>query len=491
MMNSAVDLITDWHVESRAAPKHRVQAGATSELARRPCRWPAKSSSALAGLMPSLHSVECFTILLTVLWNSDPNQDGIMNRLAPCALLAVLSLTYSSMLQAENWSRFRGDNGNGISDLKGVPTSWSDGNYAWNVELPGVGHAAPIVWGNSLFATSAEDEGRVRHLICLDATSGETKWTRSIGMNDSHKHIKSSWASSSPVTDGELVYVSFADKESYLVNAYTFSGELVWRRNIGSFESQHGLGVSLMLYKDTLIVPNDQDGPSTIMALNKKTGQTVWSTLREFKVTSYSTPIVVPDRKGNDQLICVCDKMGITSLNPDTGKLNWRTQSFPLRTVASPVYADGLLIASCGQGGGFGVQQIAVSSDGELDANGNAKIVWERKKTIPYVPTPIVYQGHLYEWSDLGVAACVELKTGKDVWVERLGGNYSGSPICIDGKIYCVSEAGEVVVIAAGPEFKELGRTAIGDPSNSTPIVANGRLYLRTYHRLVAIKAQE
>jgi outer membrane protein assembly factor BamB len=414
-----------------------------------------------------------------------------MNRTTKNALVATICLLSTTALQAENWSRFRGDNGTGISHLKGVPTSWSAGNYDWNIELPGIGHAAPIVWGNDLFVTSAENKGAVRYFFCLDASTGKTKWVKKIAMSDSHKHNKSSWASSSPVTDGKLVYVAFADRENYLVNAYTFSGDLVWRRDVGEFESQHGLGVSLTLYNDMLIVPNDQDGPSKIMALNKHTGKTVWRTIRNLRRTSYATPIIVPDGKGKSQLVCVSGMMGITSLNPENGVMNWRSQGFPLRTVASPVYGEGLIIASCGQGGRYGVRQFAVKASGDLDENGQAKIVWERKKVIPYVPTPVVYKGHLYEWSDEGIAACVELKTGKNVWVERIGGNYSGSPICIDGKLYCISENGEVVVIAASPQFKELGRTALDDPSHSTPTVANGRLYLRSYHRLSALKARK
>jgi len=412
-----------------------------------------------------------------------------MMRLALLSVVTTFALGTNSV-SAENWSRFRGDNGVGISDQKGIPTSWSDGNYKWNIELPGVGHAAPIIWGDNLFVTAATDRGFIRRLLCLNPATGKEKWTREIPMSDSHKHSKSSWASSTPVTDGKLVYVAFADIERYLVSAYDFDGNLTWRRSLGEYESQHNLGVSLFLFDGMLICPNDQKGPSRVVALDAATGKTRWSTVRDHRKTSYATPIVVPDKDGKPQLICVSGNMGITSLNPYTGVMNWQGQSFPLRTVASPVYGNGLLIASCGQGGRWGVQQMAVSLNGDLDEDGRAKIVWERKKIIPYVPTPVVYEGHLYEWSDEGICACVDLDTGKDIWVKRLGGNYSGSPICIDGKLYCIAEDGEVVVIAASPEFKELGRTQLGDPSHSTPAVANGRLFLRSFHRLACLEAQ-
>lgn len=395
-----------------------------------------------------------------------------------------------SLARAENWPRFMGANGSGVSPQKGIPTIWSEGNLAWNIELPGEGHSAPIIWEKDLFITSAEDKGVTRHLLCLDAVSGAEKWRRSIGMSESGKHLKSSWASSTPATDGKLVYVAFADQEKYLVSAYDFKGNLVWRRDVGDFESQHNLGVSLMLFEDMLIVPNEQDGPSSMIALDKATGATRWRTLTEIAKVSYSTPIVIPDAAGKPQLICASQAMGIMSLNPHTGDRNWASGPFPLRTVASPVYGNGLLIASCGQGGRYGVSQIAVDATGKLDDKGQPKIVWERKKLIPYVPTPIVYEGHLYEWSDEGIVSCVSLKDGSDVWSKRIGGNYSGSPLCIDGKIYGVSEKGDVVVIKAAPEYELLGTTPLGESSHSTPSVANGRAYFRTFKRLICLPAK-
>ena len=241
-------------------------------------------------------------------------------------LLFVVTATVLStnFVSAENWSRFRGDNGVGISQQKGIPTSWSAGNYKWNIELPGVGHAAPIVWDDNLFVTAATDRGFIRRLLCLDPATGKEKWTREIAMSDSHKHSKSSWASSTPVTDGKLVYVAFADIERYLVSAYDFDGNLAWRRSLGEYESQHNLGVSLALFEDMLICPNDQKGPSRVIALDKATGKTRWSTVRDHRKTSYSTPIVVPDKDGKPQLICVSGNMGITSLNPYTGVMNWQ-----------------------------------------------------------------------------------------------------------------------------------------------------------------------
>lgn len=396
----------------------------------------------------------------------------------------------SGPIYAGNWPQFRGPDGTGVSSEKNIPVTWSPGDYKWDVAIEGTGHAAPIIWEDHVFVTSAEDEGAVRSLVCLNAKSGQQRWSRSIGMNRSKKHQKSSWASSTPVTDGERVYVAFADKENYLVAAYDFAGELVWRRNLGAFESQHGLGVSPILFEDMLIVPNDQDGPSFIVALDRQSGTTKWvSDQRSFREASYSTPIIIQDKGQPAQLICLSGAMGVTGLDPHTGALQWRTEEFPLRTVASPVYGGGLIIASCGQGGRLGVKQIAVDPR-HWDKNGQASIKWTREKLIPYVPTPIVLGEYLFEWSDLGIVTCVALPTGKEVWTQRVGGEYSSSPLCIDGKLYGVDEDGRVVVIEAGPEFKELGTAELGDNSNSTPAVANGRLFLRTFQRLKCLEAK-
>ncbi len=406
------------------------------------------------------------------------------------AVFCLATLIVTPLAYAGNWPQFRGPDGTGVSSEKNIPVTWSPGDYQWDVAIEGVGHAAPVIWDDSVFVTSAEDSGAIRHLVCLDAKSGQKRWTRSIGMNRSKKHEKSSWASSTPATDGERVYSAFADKENYLVDAYNFDGELVWRRNLGAFESQHGLGVSLLVFEDTLIVPNDQDGPSFITALDRKTGKTKWvSAGRSFREASYSTPIIVREKGQPAQLICPSGAMGITGLDPHTGTLNWRTEEFPLRTVASPVYGGGLVIASCGQGGRFGVKQIAVDPF-QKDDQGHAVVKWTREKLIPYVPTPIVFADRLYEWSDQGIITCVDLKSGKDLWTHRMGGNYSGSPLCIDGKLYGVEESGKVMVIEAGLAFKELGTAELGDGCHSTPAVANGRLFLRTFERLKCLEAK-
>ena len=401
--------------------------------------------------------------------------------------LLLFSLSARSAV-AQNWTRFRGANGAGISNTTGIPTKWSPADYHWKIKLPGVGHASPVIWKNRLFITSAIDKGAERYLFCLDAESGKTIWKRTTGLNRSHKHAKGSWASATPAVDGERVYVAFADRETYFLAAYDFQGKLVWRRSLGPFDSQHGQGVSPIIFENLVIIPNDQKGPSSIVAFNKKTGKTVWSVLRTIRKTSYATPMIYRRKGKRPQLICASGAMGVTSLDPYTGRQNWVTGSFPLRTVASPIEADGLIIQSCG-GGGVGKLLIAVDPSGSGDVS-KSHIKYSRDVRLPYVPTPVAYKGHVYLWNDNGVANCIEAKTGKTLWTKRVGGKYSGSPICIDGKLYAMSERGDVVIIAASPKYQFISRIPLDDPSHATPAVANGNLYLRTFHHLVCLKAR-
>jgi outer membrane protein assembly factor BamB len=402
------------------------------------------------------------------------------------ALSAIL-LAAGQAGWADNWPRFRGRDGSGVAPEQGIPTSWKVGDFAWVVELPGEGHGQPVIWDQHLFVTTATDDGLVRSLICLHAETGELRWSRSMGFNTHKKHKKNSYASTTPATDGERVYVTFADNERYCLAAYDFSGELLWRVWLGPFVSQHGVGASPVVFEDLVIVANDQDGPSSIVAYDRRDGRLVWSTLRDFREASYATPLIIEPAGSKPQLIVLSGATGLNSLDPWTGAVNWRSEPLPKRTVASPAYACGLVLATCGQGGKgdllIGVDPLKV------DANGIAPIQFQRERTLPYVPTIIGYDDHLYLWNDNGIVMCVDPKTDRTIWQERVGGNYSGSPICIGGKLYCIEESGQVAVVDASPTFKFHGMSELGDPSHSTPSVANGRLYLRSFHKLACLTA--
>lgn len=398
-------------------------------------------------------------------------------------LLTVLS----RLASGENWPRFRGENGSGISEQKGIPVTWTDEDYAWKVELAHVGHSAPIVWDKHLFVTSATEGGGERFLHCFHADTGELRWEVSAKLGESRKHLKNSWASSTPATDGHRVYLMLADSEKLLVKAWNFDGQEVWTRDLGSYESEHNLGVSPIVQDGLLIVPNDQVGPSSLLALRPESGETVWIAERPPGKTSYSTPVIAPGDGSSLQILCISESSGITSTDLKTGRLNWQTPRLPMRTVSSPIVSDGLVFATCGEGGNgkyFAAARI------DAGAGESERIVYERRTMLPYVPCLTAKDGLLYLWGDKGIMVCLDIYTGREVWTQRIDGQFSGSPICIEDRLYCVTEDGIVVVLSTGPEFRELGRTPLGDDCHSTPAVANGHLYLRTFRRLYALRAK-
>ena len=406
------------------------------------------------------------------------------------ALLALWPALLDPSCRAENWSQFRGDGGSGMSAECDFPSQWSADRIRWTVDLPGVGHSSPVIWGNKLFLTSAGESGTVRYVLCLDALTGKLIWTREMAFNPGHKHPKNSWASSTPALDGQRVYVVFADAERQVLAAYDFDGNAVWDRNLGSFQSQHAQGASPIVFEDLVILANDQDGPSSIIACDKRTGRTVWSAPRNSgpQSTSYATPFLYHPKEGPPQLICSSSLSGVSALDPRTGRTIWTTKSLPQRTVASPVLADGLLFQCCG-GGGQGKLMVAVDPGGQGDVS-KTHVRYTRTRILPYVPTPVAFRNYLFLWSDHGVVCCMDPLTGKDVWTKRIGGDFSASPICASGMLFNLDEAGNVIVLAASGEFKLLGKIPLDDPSHSTPAVANGRLYFRTFHHLACVAAR-
>jgi outer membrane protein assembly factor BamB len=412
-----------------------------------------------------------------------------------CRLL-VLSLLAAGPLvrpiEAQNWPRYRGINGSGISEVKGLPVEWTEEDYEWVVEIPGLGHSSPVIWGDRLFLTSG-DENAGRMLLCYNALTGEHLWTQTLHLSVDHLHKKNSYGSCTPAVDGERVYVAFADDTQYLFAAYDLEGNQLWSKDLGAFDSQHGQGQSPMVVPelDLVILTNDQIGPSFIAAFNRKSGDEVWRTARKSRETAYSTPMLLTLEGQKSQLICSSGAVGICGLDPETGRELWSSGELPMRSVSSPVYGSGVVVATCGSGG-VGKYMVAVDPTGTGEVS-KTHVIWERTITdkLPYVPTPVVLGPHVFLWTDQGIVVCADMKSGATISQKRVaGGNYTSSPVIVDGRLYNVSETGEVVVVDASPELEILGRSPLGDHSHASPAVANSRLYLRGFQRLACLKAE-
>ena len=314
-----------------------------------------------------------------------------------------------------------------------------------------------------------------------------------MGGNTHHKHGLNSFASSTPVTDGKRGYVSWGDNDEYFIVVHDFkNGKELWRTQLKSSVSKHGHGtaVSPVLFEDLVIILNEQDtGPGYIAALDKATGKERWKIERKIEIMTYATPIII-EVKGEPQLISSCLDDGLMGINPRNGKVLWSTPgNFDLRTVAMPVHWKGIVYGSCG-GGGKGKLMLAVKVGGKGNVS-ESHIAWKRQRSLPYVPTPIVYGDHIYMWLDNGIVICADPKTGEEIWNERVGrGDFSSSPVCIDGKIYCSSRTGEFTVIKANPKYQILGRSQLGESTHATPAISNGRMFLRGFEKLYCLEAK-
>jgi outer membrane protein assembly factor BamB len=431
-------------------------------------------------------------------------EDPLMAKPMRVALLFLAAGWLAGSAPASNWDRFRGPNGTGTADDKDVPVTFGPkDNLLWKVPLPGTGNSSPVVWGQHLFVQAAGEDGKSRTLLCLDTADGKTRWQRTIPGVPAKIHPQSSFASSTPATDGRAVYVAFWDGKNIVLSAYDFQGTPRWSKDLGPFVSQHGAGASPILYKDKVIFANDMDRmedktkkpvprPSILVALDKKDGRIVWETPREAERACYSAPFLL-ERPGAAPELVVLSTTAITAYDPDSGSKLWEVTGWqgkaarmPLRTVAGPALAGDVLVACSGDGAGDRLA-VAFALPGKA---GDAQRLWENpsRKEFPYVPCPLAHGEHFYFVNDAGYAGCYHARTGKAVWLERLQEDrFTASPLLIDGKVYAASERGDVFVFAAAPTYKLLAQNDLGERIRATPAVADNRLYVRGERSLFCI----
>lgn len=421
-----------------------------------------------------------------------------------CRWLALWLLASASAAGAEPdaWDRFRGPNGTGLSDAKTVPVSWTDRDYNWKAELPGRGHGSPVVWGNRVFLICADADAAQRSVICLGAGDGRIAWRRDYPLETYKQHRANGYATASPAVDSHGVVVTWSTPAEVVLLALDHDGRETWHRGLGPFIGPHGSGTSPVIVNDTVVLANEQedyrvlyslmgrketDGPagkSFWIAVNRTTGETKWQLPRTSTLASYSTPCLHRPNGGRPELIFTDTSHGITAVDVATGAITWQVDDvFEDRCVGSPVAAAGLVLAAYGHGAS-GYLLLAVRPG---STQREPEIVYRVEQSVPLVPTPLVVGRRLFLWSDDGIVTCLDVSTGRLIWRNRVGGNFFGSPICVDGRLYCIAKDGEVVVLAASDEFEELARVSLDEPSFSTPAVAGGVLYLRTASHLYSL----
>lgn len=400
----------------------------------------------------------------------------------------LLALVVTPATPAQEWTRFRGPNGQGISaaDPASVPVKWAEKDLNWKVELPGVGHSSPVVWGEKVFVTCADEDSGQRVVVCVGAGDGKVLWKREWDGRAFKHHQYNSFASASPAVDADHLYLIWPTPEQLLVIALDHEGKDVWKRDLGPYVAQHGGGASPMIYGDLLVVPNDQDRQSSLIALDRKTGEVRWKTPRKSTRFAAATPVVFkPEGGGAEQLVFISHAHGVTGVDPADGRVLWEVPgAFTLRVICSPGVGAGLIFGSCGEGPkGKNVAAVRPGAGGKP-----AELVYQITTDAPYVPSPLVKGGLLYLWSDTGTVTCAKAATGELVWKGRVPGDYFASPVSVGDRIYNVSRQGEVVCLkAGGDKFELLGVSPLGEQCHATPAIANGRMILRTYGHLMSV----
>jgi outer membrane protein assembly factor BamB len=344
-----------------------------------------------------------------------------------------------------------------------------------------------VIWGGKLFVTSAEEQTGKRHLLCLSTKDGKELWRRTYDFKPYHLHDFNAAAASTPTVDSERVYLVLPEDGRFIVAALDHEGREVWKRDFGAFPTQHGGSSSPIVVGDVLIINNEpEDAQGSLAGLDRKSGSILWQRKRNSQACPYATPAVYQPAGGSPEVIFASTAHGLTSLDPKTGEVNWEADNLTkLRCVASPIIIGDLVYQASGQGDG-GRQAVAVRP-GSKKSGSEPKVEYRIARGPSYVPTPIAVNGRIFAWGDSGIVSCIKAATGDIVWQERVGGNFFGSPVCVDGKLYAISAKGEVVVIDAGDQFKVLGRSDLGEGSHATPAVSNGVMYLRTTSHLISL----
>ncbi len=421
-----------------------------------------------------------------------------------------------------SWPGFRGRRASGIAPPQHLPDAWNGQagtNILWRTAIPGLAHSSPVVWGDRIFVTTAvssdpnatfrpglygdgdPSEDRSSHrwmLMAFNKRTGEVIWQRVAheGPPEDRRHIKSTYASATPATDGRIVVVSFGSQGVY---AYTVDGALLWKVDLGRIHLgayniptlEWGPASSPTIWEDLVFLQVDTHADSFVIALDVETGETVWKTERD-ELPSWGTPNVVDTSKG-PQLVTNASNF-VRAYDPRSGRELWRVGRSSKITAPTPIGSDDLIVVASGRAPERPVFVIRPDARGDLTLpdgeTSGPGIAWSRTGRGPYMPTPLGYDGILYVLANNGIFDAYDLRTGEELYRQRLphlGSGFSASPVVADGKIYLSSEDGEMLVIAAGREFRHLATNSMGEPLMATPALSEGVMYVRSAASLFAI----
>lgn len=408
---------------------------------------------------------------------------GPLRNMTVVTLMSVfLAAAPLGAAETTNWPGWRGPRGDGHASDARAPKTWDATTVAWKAPLPGIGQSSPVIWGERMFLTSSLDNGAQRLVFCVSTRDGQVLWQHTAWKGEPEKsHAMNGWASATCVTDGEVV-VAFFGKGG--LHAFALDGTPLWSRDLGIFESPWGVAACPVIVDDVVIQNGDSDRDAFIEAFDRKTGKTIWRKPRPAH-RGWSTPIVW--RHGDRRLLILNGHAGVTAYDPTSGEEAWFVKNAAGRGEPTVTPGAGLLFVVCGLAGNMSALRPADDAEKPREA-------WSApRRGGRDLPSPIVVGEYLLVTSMNGIATCYEASSGKELWKERLNGQFSSSPIAANGLAYLQSEAGETVVIEPGPTFKVIARNSVGAASDelfrASLVASGGRIYARSNKVLYCIGA--
>ncbi len=447
-------------------------------------------------------------------------------RVLPPRKITLTPGTRKSLSAVKNsngsWPSFRGPQASGVVEQQDLPDRWdvkTGENILWRTAIPGLAHSSPVVWGNRVFVTSAvssdpkatfrpglygdgdasKDRSVHRWMIyAIDKRKGKIEWERVAyqGPPVEKRHIKSTYANSSPATDGRIVVAWFGSQGVF---AYDVNGRFLWKVDVGRVDLgaydiptyEWGPASSPIIWNNLVILQCDTQTDSFLLALDAATGKTVWKTERD-ELPSWGTPTIASSPTG--PVLVTNASNFIRGYDPNTGKELWRLGGSSKITAPTPIFSDGVFVVASGRGPERPIFVVRPEARGDLTLpsgkTATDSIVWSKTGRGSYMPTPLIYKGVLYVLANNGTFDAYNLKTGDEIYRQRLptvGSGFSASPVAADGKIYLSNEDGEILVVAAGDKFNHLGTNSMGELLMATPAFSDGVMYVRSAASLFAI----
>jgi outer membrane protein assembly factor BamB len=430
---------------------------------------------------------------------------------------ALLLASFLPLIPSQpDWPQFRGGPAAGVVEEKGLPESWSQTkNVVWKAEIPGRGWSSPIIWGDKILLTSVVRHGQTEQpkkglyfggeqlkapeevqdwmVYCIDFNTGKTLWAQKVHTGKAQKpvHKKNTYASETPVTDGERVYAYFGNLGVFCLD---MDGHQLWSKKWGAFPTAVGWGpaASPVIYKDRIYIVNDNEKESFLVALDARTGKEIWRVNRD-EPSNWATPFVWENEKRTEIVTPGRKKIRSYDLG---GNLLWELSGMSKIVIPTPFSRFGLLYVTSGyvMDKDRPIYAIRPGAAGDItpkeNENSSPYLAWHKKVGGPYNPSPIIYGDYFYVLYDRGRISCYDARTGKQIYdQERLGaGAFTSSPWAYDGKLFCLSEDGDTFIVQAGPQFKVLGKNSLDEMCMATPAIAKKSLFIRTLTKLYRIE---